>query len=235
LALPPGTSDEAFLREVDEEVRRDQAMQIWQRYGRWIIGAVVAGLLVFAGYLYFQSRNERNAGKEGEAYAAAVQALQERQESKAGPELAKLAKSGSEGYRALALFAEADLLAEKQDLKGAAAKYSAIAADTSLPQPFRDEALLRQTSAEFDTLKPEVVIDRLKGLAAPGSAWFGGAGEMVAAAYLKQGKRDAAGKLFADIAKTQDPVPDSIRQRAVQMAGVLGVDAIDQTKGIQKQ
>jgi hypothetical protein len=34
LALPPGTTDEAFLREVDEEYRRDQAMQHLARYGR---------------------------------------------------------------------------------------------------------------------------------------------------------------------------------------------------------
>lgn len=44
-------------------------------------------------------------------------------------------------------------------------------------------------------------------------------------AYLEQGKRAEAGRLFADIA-TDRTVPDPIRSRARQMAGVLGVDAI---------
>ena len=43
-------------------------------------------------------------------------------------------------------------------------------------------------------------------------------------AYLKQGQKAKAGKLFADIAADQQ-VPPTIRTRAVQLAGTLGVDA----------
>jgi hypothetical protein len=50
---------------------------------------------------------------------------------------------------------------------------------------------------------------------------------MVALAYLQQGRRDLAGQLFGQIAATEH-VPESIRQRAVQMSGTLGVDAVDQ-------
>jgi hypothetical protein len=47
---------------------------------------------------------------------------------------------------------------------------------------------------------------------------------MVAVAYIRQNQRPQAGTLFGQIAR--DPgVPETIRQRAVQMAGVLGVDA----------
>ncbi len=230
LALPPGTTDEAFLREVDEGLRSDLLLNIWRRWGKIIVGVVVAALLVFAGVLYFQSRGERNAGKQGERYDAALTDLRENRTGAGEAELQALARSGNQGYRALAMLGEADLLIDKKDLKGAAAKYAQVAADASLPQPFRDEALVRQTSAEFDKLKPDVVIARLKGLAAAGSPWFGSAGEMTAAAYLKQGKRDQAGKLYGRIAQAKQGVPESIRQRAVQMAGVLGVDAIDQSE-----
>jgi hypothetical protein len=41
---------------------------------------------------------------------------------------------------------------------------------------------------------------------------------------LKQGRKQEAGQLFAAIAK--DPgVPQTIRSRAVQVAGSLGIDA----------
>ena len=43
-------------------------------------------------------------------------------------------------------------------------------------------------------------------------------------AYIKQGKKLEAGRLFAAIAADKQ-VPDSIRARAVQIAGTLGVDA----------
>lgn len=225
MALPPGTTDEAFLREVDEELRRDQLLTFWRRWGKWVIGAVIAALVAFAGVLYLQARNERGAGRQGEQYAKALTAQESGQAAQADPELAKLASGGQSGFRALARFTQADALIAKQDLKGAAAKLGEIAADASAPQPLRDEALVRQTAVEFDTLPPQAVIDRLKPLTNPDSAWFGSAGELVATAYLKQGKRDAARALFSQIAQSKGPVPDSIRQRTVQMAGVLDASA----------
>ena len=52
---------------------------------------------------------------------------------------------------------------------------------------------------------------------------------MTAIAHLRMNRKDLAGRLFGEIAR-DDTVPASIRQRAVQMAGVLGVDAVDQTE-----
>ena len=99
-----------------------------------------------------------------------------------------------------------------------------IAGDSGLPKPYRDAALVRQTALEFDQMKPEDVISRLEPLAKPGEPWFGTAGELTALAMVKQGKRQEAGQLFAAIAR--DPgVPQTIRARAVQVAGSLGVDA----------
>jgi hypothetical protein len=47
---------------------------------------------------------------------------------------------------------------------------------------------------------------------------------MTALALVKQGKRQEAGQLYAAIAKDQG-VPQTIRARAIQVAGSLGVDA----------
>lgn len=224
MALTP-QNNEAFLREVDEELRKEQATALWRRWGRIIVAAVVLGLAIFAGVLFWQHQQREAAGREGEQLQAAYDDLAAQRTEKAAAPLATLAQSDSDGYRAIALFTQADLLLQKNDLKGAAAKFAAIAADASLAQPFRDLALVRQTNAEFDTIKPEAVIERLRAVAVPDNAYFGSAGELVAMAYLKQGKRDLAAKLFGQIA-SGDRVPPTLRQRAVQMAGVLGVDAV---------
>jgi hypothetical protein len=47
---------------------------------------------------------------------------------------------------------------------------------------------------------------------------------MTALALIKAGKNEQAGQLFAAIAKDKD-VPDSIRNRAIQISGSLGADA----------
>lgn len=224
LALSP-QSNEAFMREVDEELRKDQALHIWQNYGRWIIGLVVAGLIAFGGWLYWQTHSDGRRGEEGEKLRTALTALNQNKAQEAAAPLKELADSNSAGFSTVARFTQADELLAKNDLKGGAAILAAIAGDNGVPQEFRDLALIRQTATEYDSLKPDQVVARLSGIAVKDSPWFGSAGEMVAIAQMRMGKRAEAGKLFGEIAKTEG-VPRAVRQRAVQMAGVLGVDAV---------
>lgn len=230
MALPPtGTTDEAFLREVDEEYRRDQLARIGRRYGMVIVGVVVAALLALGGYLYWNHRSQQAAGATGEQFDAALRLMGENQLDKANAELGKL-NPGTSGYAALSRIAQGNVLLQKNDAKGAAAKFAEVANGDGFDKPYRDLALIRQTVAEFDTVKPDVVIQRMKPLAEPNSAWLGTAGELVASAYLKTGNRAEAGKMYGRIAQGGEKVPETIRARAVQLAGVLGVDAIDQPK-----
>lgn len=222
MALTPQNND-AFLREVDDELRRDQLLTFWERYGRWTILGIVVALALFGGFLYWQHRQTEAAGVEGEQLQAAYDQLGGGQADAAATALAPIAQSKRTGYRALALMTEADILLSKKQDKAAAAKFAAIAADTGIAQPFRDLAIVRQTVAEYDTLKPQVVIERLRPIAVPTNAYFGSAGELLAIAYLDSGRRDLAGQLFSQLGSTES-VPESIRQRAVQMAGTMGVD-----------
>ena len=40
MALTPDTPNEAFLREVDENLRRDQLEGFAKTYGKWLVAAV---------------------------------------------------------------------------------------------------------------------------------------------------------------------------------------------------
>ena len=223
-STPP--TQEAFLREVDEELRRDELQSLWKRFGRLIIGGIVLLLAAWGGWLYWQDRETRAAGLEGEQLSQALDDLQSGNPDAALAKLGPLAESKQVGYRASAKMAQAAVAMERNDLAAAAKMFGEVATDTRIPQPWRDLALVRQTAAEFDAVKPELIVARLRPLAAKGNPWFGSAGEMVAAAYLKMGKAELAGKMFADIGKDEN-VPETIRSRAVQMAGSLGADAIN--------
>ncbi|MFW2851254.1 tetratricopeptide repeat protein [Sphingomonas sp. TX0543] len=232
MALTP-QNNEAFLREVDEELRKDQALDFWRRYGRLMIVAIVGGLALFGGFLFWQNQQQKTADREGERLQVAFDNMGSGKVDAASTTLAELAQSKSDGYRAAARFTQADIALQKNDLKGAAQQFATIAGDQSMAKPFRDLALIRQTSAEFDTLKPDVVVGRLRGLAIAGQPYFGSAGELVAIAYLKQGRRDLASQLFGQIAASEQ-VPPSLRQRAVQMAGVLSTGDANNASGNEK-
>ncbi|MGK6321036.1 tetratricopeptide repeat protein [Sphingomonas sp. DT-204] len=226
MALSP-QSNEAFFREVDEQLRRDQAIALWRRWGIAIVVVAVLALAAFGGWLYWQSHRQAKAGEQSITFNKALDELGNRRTEAARPMLEQLAKEGTPGYAALSKFTLADLALEKNDLKGAAARFAEVANDNAAAEPLRNLALVRQTLAEYDTLQPQVVIDRLRPLAIKGNPYFASAAEMTAVAYLRTGRKDLAGRMFGDIAK-DETVPASVRQRAVQMAGVLGIDAVAQ-------
>jgi hypothetical protein len=227
LAQPPTTTTptDIFLREVDENLRRDRARDFAKRYGNWLIGGLILMLAAAGGWIYWQNVREQRAGRQVEELAEVYRNISTGKSASAAQPLERLAVEGTgPAVRASALFTAAALALEKNDQPAALAKYRSIATEAGFPQPYRDAALIRQTALEFDKLKPDEVIARLAPLAKPGKPWFGSAGEMTAMALIKQGKSAEAGRLFAAIAKDKS-VPDPIRARSVQIAGSLGIDA----------
>ena len=230
MAVPTDSGD-TFLREVDENLRRDQLQGIARRYGGWIVAAVVLLLAAVGGWLYWQEQNKRSAAEDSEVLAQVYSDIGAGKLATVPKRLDTLAAEGKGAVRASALFTRAAVALEQNDRALATAKYHEIAGDEELAPPHRDLALVRATTLEFDALKPEQVIARMKPFAQPGNAWFGTAGELTAMALVKQGKKAEAGRLFAAIAADRQ-VPDSVRARAVQIAGTLGVDASASLPGL---
>jgi hypothetical protein len=220
----PTDPAESFVREVDENLRRDQLQDFAKRYGPWLVGGVLLFLAAVAGWLYWQDRQQKEAEAATETLSAVLADLGSGRDANVSQRLQTLQKSGSEGVSTAARLTRAAVALDKADRKTAVAEYRAIMDDKGLAEPFRDLATVRLTALEFDQLKPEQVIERLKPMAEKGHPWFGSAGEMTAMAMLKQGRTSEAGRLFAAIAADRQ-VPESIRSRAVQIAGTLGVDA----------
>lgn len=224
MALPPESSD-SFVREVDENLRRDQMAQAAKKYGNWAIVAAGLFLLAVGGFLFWKDRQAKAAEASTEQLVEALQGASDKsKDASTKAALDRLAQSDSEGVEASARLARAAIALESNDRATALSIYKAVAADKDLTQAYRDVALIRGTALEYDSLKPDDVIARLQPLAEPGNPFFGSAGEMTALALMAKGQKAAAGQLFAKIAADKE-TPDTIRARAVQVAGTLGVDA----------
>ena len=222
MAQPPELS-ETFVREVDENLRRDQLRDFFKTYGNWMIAGVLIFLAASGGFIWWQQHQVKRSEGQVEQLAQVYKDVGNGDTSTAAKKFDDLAKSGSTGVRASALFARAALALQDNDTKSAVGIYRSIASDGDFPKAYRDAALVRQTAIEFDQLQPQEVITRLQSLTKAGEPWFGSAGELTALAMLKQGNKQQAGQLFAAIARDSG-VPESIRARAAQVAGSLGID-----------
>lgn len=238
LALPPSdrpnsqskadeqaaAQQDVFLREVDDALREAELKSILSRYGKPIGGAIAAGLVMLAGYLWWDNSTKQAAGERSEQATIALDKLEAGNAAAALADLESLTKDGSDGSKAAAAMTRAAILVQQGRAEDGAKAFAAIAADEAAPQAYRDLATIREVSLRFEAMQPQQVIDRLKPLAVPGNAWFGSAGELVGMAYLKLGKPDQAGPLFAAIGKNTE-VPTTLRTRMRQVAGQLGYDA----------
>jgi hypothetical protein len=214
------------MREVDEALRQDEMLGLFRRWGRPAAVVVVIGLLALAGYLYWDNSRKHATDEVGEKFTQALDKLEASNLTAADKGLTDVIAKGGDGSVAAAKLLRGGIASQQNRQAEAVKLFAEVSADANAPKPFRDLATIREMAIKFDQLPPQQVVDRLKPLAVPGNPWFGSAGELVGIAYMKQGRNDLAGPLFAAISRDKE-VPDSLRRRTRQMAGLLGVDAID--------
>jgi len=214
---------EAFVsdifREIDEELRRDNLLKLWSRYGRYIIAIVVFALVVAGGIVAWRDHQLSERRAQSTRYASALTLARDGKEADAVKVFAAIADEGG-GYAILASFEEAALLAKSGDREAAAAAYDRIAAASELDSNLRGLAVLLSVMQRMPDADPHTTIDRLAPLTASDNPWRPSAIELTALARLKSGDKTGALDLFKSLA--DDPAtPQSLRARAAEMTVAL--------------
>ena len=159
-----------IFREIDEELRRDNLLKLWQRYGRYLIGAVVAALVIAGGIVAWRNHQLTLRQAQSVRYEAGLALLRQGKDAEAAKIFASVDGEGG-AYGQLAAFEAADLAAKSGDVKAAIADYDKLAASSDVGPELRDAATLLSVMNGFADSDPQAVIDRLKPLAESGSPW----------------------------------------------------------------
>jgi hypothetical protein len=213
--------NDEFIREVDEEYRRDQMAQIWQRYSGVIIGVAVLVVVAVGGWRFWEHTQETRAQAAAVRYEDALRLSTGDKGKEAEAAFEALAKEDATGYSLLARFRLAAELGQQNAENGASA-YDALADDTSLSPLWKDLARLRAAWLRVDGADPAKVRPVLEPMAAPGNAWRHSARELLGLSGLKAGDMEYAGRWFDQIAADRE-TPSALRQRlAVYTALVAG-------------
>jgi hypothetical protein len=208
-----------IFREIDEELRRDNLLKLWARYGRYIIAAAVFLLIVAGGVVAWREHQLSERLAQSNRYAGALGLARDGKEADAVKVFAVIAREGG-GYSILAAFEEAGLLARSGDHEAAAAAYDRIAAESELDPNFRGLALLLSVSQRMPEADPHTTIDRLGPLTVSGNPWRPSALELTALARLQSGDKSGALELFKSLADDL-AAPENLRARAAEMAVAL--------------
>lgn len=213
-------SDDSFIREVNDELRKDQAKAIWDRYGPMLIAAAVLVVLGTSAYVGFRYWDELQANKSGDAYSQALVLADAGSSDEALAAFAQLEKDGYGAYPVLARMRAATVKADKGDFAAAVKDFDGVAADNAIPAPLRDMARLRAALLLVDHGSYADVSSRVESLTGDTNPLRHSAREALGLAAWKDGKKADAQKLFDQIV-ADEAAPRNIRQRATMMAGLI--------------
>jgi len=208
-----------IFREIDEELRRDNFLKLWSRYGRYVVAVAVVALAVAGGIAAWRAHQLSQRQAQSARFASATALAQAGKDADAATVFATIDKEGG-GYSVLAAFENAALLAKAGDRKKAAAAYDRIAEAGRIGPIFRDLAVLLSVMQETLDADPKAAIARLAPLTAAGAPWRPTALELTAAAQLKLGDAKAALEIYKGLADDLS-APRSLRGRAAEMAAAL--------------
>lgn len=208
-----------FIREVNEDYRRDQVAEIWRRYSGVILAVAVLVVAGIGGWRYWQHDRSVRAEAASERFEVANRLAREGKTSEADKAFESIEGDAPAGYALLARFRSATETA-KRDPKAGAAEYDALANDTQVGTGLRDLARLRSALLCVDGAEADAALATLQGLAAPNGPFRHTAREMLGLVALKRGDYEGAGRWFDQI--NADPqTPQNLRQRIEVYAALV--------------
>jgi len=200
-----------IFREIDEDVRRARYEQLWKKHGGKLIVLLLAVVIGFAGWQFWQYQQRTQAQAAAARYDEALQRIREAKPGEAETILEEVARSGHPGYGTLARFRLAAELGNKSAAEGIAA-YDALAATAGLDPTLAGLARLRAAMLAFETATPDDLRLRLTPLTGQDNAWRHPARELLGLSALRSGDMEAAGRFFDQL--VVDPeTPQSLRAR----------------------
>ena len=211
-----------IFREVDEEVRRERLMKLWQRYQYLIIAVVVLIVGGVGGWRFYEWYETRRAAEIGTRFENAIALSEAGNHAEAEKIFAQIAQDGTAAYRALARLRQATELAHT-DQKAAIELYRQLATDASVEQVLRDLAAVRAAAMLIDAGSYNDARRLLEPIVSARRDFRHTARELLALAAWKAGDRAAMNKWYAAIL-TDPETPASSRTRVEILIALSAAD-----------
>jgi hypothetical protein len=213
-------SDDSFIREVNEELRQDQARALWNRYGMIAIAVATVAILLTAAFVGWQYWNRTQANRSGDAFSQALTLAAQGRHDEAVAALEELETGGHGAYPVLARLRTATVLFQRGDAQAAVAVFDTVSSDRSIPESIRDMARLRSGLILVDHGSYADVSARVETLTADTNTLRHSAREALGLAAWKEGRLADALPFFEQIVADQS-APRNMRDRATLMSELI--------------
>lgn len=218
---------DALMREVDEEVRRDQLKKLWDAYGTYVVAAVVLFVAGVGGYKWWDGQRIAAAQASGLRFEQAMDLAAAGKADEAQKEFAAIAAGQRTGYQLLAQLTVAGVAAKAGKTEEAFAAYESVASRATDPL-LKDFARLQAASLKIDSADWTEMQNRLNQLIGEKSPWRHTARELLGISALRLGKLDEARQTLGPL--SADPrAPAAIRERSGALMSLVVAADLEKT------
>ncbi len=208
-----------LLREIDEDLQREQWLKLWRAYGRYAVMAIVLVIVFVAGYMGYREYRQSQLANDGHSFWVADRSAALGETDEAVAIFQSLHREGSGGYPYLAGLRAAGLLVSRGERDAALAIYDDLAANADVSGRYRQLAALYAVMLLVDEGDPVDVESRVAPLL--DGDWRHSAMEMKGLLELRTGDKAAAAQTFTNI--VSDPnTPTTLRSRAAELLAIAG-------------
>ena len=227
-----------FLEEVQNDIRQERWMKLWEKYGKALTTAVTCVILLVAAYTIWQTYEKNQREKTADRFIHALDLKSAGQTQQALLDFSALARTGKGSYLLFSKFQQAALLGQEKTEKGqeeALKIYEHIYSDKKNEAQWRDLASLFSIMIKADKISldsPQAaeslssLVTALKPLKESHNPWRYPALELEGTLLFQQGKTQEAAEIFLDLAKDNN-APKGLVLRSQLMAQVLAEQGID--------
>jgi len=211
---------DSLAREIDEELRREQLLKLWERYGIYVIAAATLVIVGIGGFNYYDHRRALAAEAAGARLSMATRESMQSKKAEVQKALEDIAATAPAGYAVLARMRLAAAERDAGKTAEAAAAFEAIAKERGIDPLIADYAQLQAAMLRLDGASWTDMQNRLNDLAAESNPWRFSARELLGLAAQKAGKTDEARTQFQRLLSDRN-TPPSIGGRARVMLAML--------------
>jgi len=218
-----------FLKEVQNDIRKEKLLQLWKQYGKQVTGVVVGIIILVSGYNFWSYYEKNKRTQMAEKLIAAQDFIGQGETEKAQTILSSLAIESHSAYQPLALFQKAGLLLQLgQKPEEILQTYQQLSANTKIDPLWRSLATLLGVMVSID--QPNAKVDDLLAQLAPittdQNPWRYLANEMKGVLLHRKGDNTQAAEIFAKLVQ-DNQTPSGISMRARLMVQIVSADITD--------
>ena len=205
---------DAFIQEVDEDVKNDNLQVLWNRYGIFVILFVV--LAVTATVSVDQIRNWKIAQNQRvtENYMIAAQNRDNQADTLSA--LQKVSKAGQGIFSDFARLQIANVLLSQEKIEEAIEALTTLANDKQTNTEVKNIAIIKIATYKVDSASKEEMEILLKPVLDEGNSWKPLAQDLLAMSAVKNGDIEAAKSIYESMLKIKD-LPENFRAKIQDM------------------